>query len=308
MVAPTPIQPPQISNPGIDLQTPEDHQRPWRSKGPWRGRAHPQPHPVRPLPPAQGAGDPASIWSCFFERAAPGADGGRPASAGPGPSGAAALAQTERQLLALHSGRRAGCTWRWIATAASGGCCAVAGLSSPVARVDLEVESVPGFDAISALLGGQLDLLLTSDVQARGDLHFDPVRLRSRTGDGAGSPSASRVASRRTTCAPRCCWSTGGAGPHVDDVQPLPATRWSWSPPAASRWTTPPSCCRWLPLASGRRPAPLGQRGVCPPGLSRPGPWAAGSAAMYGAVRAADRDRPAYRACSNAFAPGMAAQ
>ena len=39
--------------------------------------------------------------------------------------------------------------------------------------VDLEVESVPGFDAISALLGGQLDLLLTSDVQARGDLHFE---------------------------------------------------------------------------------------------------------------------------------------
>ena len=28
---------------------------------------------------------------------------------------------------------------------------------------------------LTALLGGQLDLLLTSDVQARGDLHFEPL-------------------------------------------------------------------------------------------------------------------------------------
>lgn len=41
--------------------------------------------------------------------------------------------------------------------------------------IELEVESVPGFDTVAALLGGQLDLLLTSDVQARGDLHFEPL-------------------------------------------------------------------------------------------------------------------------------------
>ncbi|KUE80011.1 LysR substrate-binding domain-containing protein [Aeromonas schubertii] len=41
--------------------------------------------------------------------------------------------------------------------------------------VELEVESLPGFDAVAALLGGRLDLLLTSDVQTRGDLHFEPL-------------------------------------------------------------------------------------------------------------------------------------
>lgn len=41
--------------------------------------------------------------------------------------------------------------------------------------IELEVESLPGFDTIASLLAGQLDLLLTSDVQVRGDLHFEPL-------------------------------------------------------------------------------------------------------------------------------------
>src|SRR5690606_39249538 len=87
-----------------------------------------------------------------------------------------ALAQTERQLLALHSGDAGrlhlaldchSCI-QWLLPL-------LPGFRRQWPGVALEVESVPGFDAISALLGGQLDLLLTSDVQARGDLHFEPL-------------------------------------------------------------------------------------------------------------------------------------
>ncbi|AUV12864.1 LysR family transcriptional regulator [Aeromonas caviae] len=87
-----------------------------------------------------------------------------------------ALAQTERQLFALHSGEAGrlhlaldchSCI-QWLLPL-------LPDFRRQWPGVDLEVESVPGFDAISALLGGQLDLLLTSDVQARGDLHFEPL-------------------------------------------------------------------------------------------------------------------------------------
>ena len=87
-----------------------------------------------------------------------------------------ALAQTERQLVALHSGEAGrlhlaldchSCI-QWLLPL-------LPDFRRQWPGVDLEVESVPGFDAISALLGGQLDLLLTSDVQARGDLHFEPL-------------------------------------------------------------------------------------------------------------------------------------
>ena len=72
-----------------------------------------------------------------------------------------ALAQTERQLFALHSGEAGrlhlaldchSCI-QWLLR-----CCRTFAASGPA--WDLEVESVPGFDAINALLGGQLDLLL----------------------------------------------------------------------------------------------------------------------------------------------------
>lgn len=87
-----------------------------------------------------------------------------------------ALALTERQLQALHSGDAGrlhlaldchSCI-QWLLPL-------LPDFRRQWPGVDLEVESVPGFDAISALLGGQLDLLLTSDVQARGDLHFEPL-------------------------------------------------------------------------------------------------------------------------------------
>lgn len=87
-----------------------------------------------------------------------------------------ALAQTERQLQALHSGDAGrlhlaldchSCI-QWLLPL-------LPDFRRQWPGVALEVESVPGFDAISSLLGGQLDLLLTSDVQARGDLHFEPL-------------------------------------------------------------------------------------------------------------------------------------
>ena len=87
-----------------------------------------------------------------------------------------ALAQTEKQLQALHSGDAGrlhlaldchSCI-QWLLPL-------LPDFRRQWPGVDLEVESVPGFDAINALLGGQLDLLLTSDVQARGDLHFEPL-------------------------------------------------------------------------------------------------------------------------------------
>ncbi|MGN4964365.1 LysR substrate-binding domain-containing protein [Aeromonas dhakensis] len=87
-----------------------------------------------------------------------------------------ALAQTEKQLQALHSGEAGrlhlaldchSCI-QWLLPL-------LPDFRRQWPGVDLEVESVPGFDAISSLLGGQLDLLLTSDVQARGDLHFEPL-------------------------------------------------------------------------------------------------------------------------------------
>ncbi|PJG57402.1 LysR substrate-binding domain-containing protein [Aeromonas cavernicola] len=87
-----------------------------------------------------------------------------------------ALAHTEKQLHALHSGDAGklhlaldchSCI-QWLLPL-------LPDFRRQWPGVDLEVESVPGFDAINALLGGQLDLLLTSDVQARGDLHFEPL-------------------------------------------------------------------------------------------------------------------------------------
>ncbi|MFM4945366.1 LysR substrate-binding domain-containing protein [Aeromonas bivalvium] len=87
-----------------------------------------------------------------------------------------ALAQTEKQLQALHSGEAGrlhlaldchSCI-QWLLPL-------LPDFRRQWPGVDLEVESVPGFDALTALLGGQLDLLLTSDVQARGDLHFEPL-------------------------------------------------------------------------------------------------------------------------------------
>ena len=87
-----------------------------------------------------------------------------------------ALAQTEKQLQALHSGDAGrlhlaldchSCI-QWLLPL-------LPDFRRQWPGVDLEVESVPGFDAINALLVGQLDLLLTSDVQARGDLHFEPL-------------------------------------------------------------------------------------------------------------------------------------
>jgi LysR family transcriptional regulator, regulator for metE and metH len=87
-----------------------------------------------------------------------------------------ALAQTEKQLQALHSGDAGrlhlaldchSCI-QWLLPL-------LPGFRRQWPGVDLEVESVPGFDTLSALLGGQLDLLLTSDVLARGDLHFEPL-------------------------------------------------------------------------------------------------------------------------------------
>ncbi|WP_421239420.1 LysR substrate-binding domain-containing protein [Aeromonas enteropelogenes] len=87
-----------------------------------------------------------------------------------------ALAQTEKQLQALHNGDAGrlhlaldchSCI-QWLLPL-------LPDFRRQWPGVDLEVESVPGFDALAALLGGQLDLLLTSDVQARGDLHFEPL-------------------------------------------------------------------------------------------------------------------------------------
>ncbi|MEZ6965347.1 LysR substrate-binding domain-containing protein [Aeromonas sp. S9(2024)] len=87
-----------------------------------------------------------------------------------------ALAQTEKQLQALHSGDAGrlhlaldchSCI-QWLLPL-------LPDFRRQWPGVDLEVESVPGFDALAALLGGQLDLLLTSDVLARGDLHFEPL-------------------------------------------------------------------------------------------------------------------------------------
>ncbi len=108
-----------------------------------------------------------------------------------------------------------------------------------MAGVDLEVESVPGFDAISALLGGQLDLLLTSDVQARGDLHFEPlfafelVLVMAPDHPSVGSrPSSLRI------CAPRLLvYPVERARMDVFSRFLQPA---GIEPAAASRWTTPP--------------------------------------------------------------------
>ena len=87
-----------------------------------------------------------------------------------------ALAQTEKQLQALHSGDAGrlhlaldchSCI-QWLLPL-------LPDFRRQWPGVDLEVESVPGFDTIGALLGGQLDLLLISDVHTRGDLHFEPL-------------------------------------------------------------------------------------------------------------------------------------
>ncbi|WP_043157568.1 LysR substrate-binding domain-containing protein [Aeromonas diversa] len=86
------------------------------------------------------------------------------------------LASTEKQLTALHSGQHG----RLHLALDCHSCIHWLLPLLPAFRqgwpgVELEVESVPGFDAVAALLAGRLDLLLTSDVQTRGDLHFEPL-------------------------------------------------------------------------------------------------------------------------------------
>ncbi len=203
------------------------------------------------------------------------------------------LAQTEKQLQALHSGDAGrlhlaldchSCI-QWLLPL-------LPDFRRQWPGVDLEVESVPGFDAISALLGGQLDLLLTSDVQARGDLHFEPlfafelVLVMAPDHPSVGSrPSSLRICARGAAGLP------GGAGTD-GRVQPLLATSRHRARPlqAGGQHLRDAADGRRRPW---RRRLP---RWACEEfvrqGLLEARPLAEGVRRhMYGAVRAADRDQ-----------------